>query len=93
MTSDWIAKGVVHAAVGERAHDGLRQAEIGKGLLSKRVWYSLAALRAAVNDSGGCWLNPNRPDGGTGTAAQTSRAAGWAGLGLRWRRELTTPTG
>ena len=64
MTSDWMAKGDVHAAVGERAHDGLRQAEFGKGLL-RQDWYSLAALRAAVDDSGGCWLNPNRPDGGT----------------------------
>ena len=33
MTSDWMAKGDVHAAVGERAHDGLRQAEIGERLL------------------------------------------------------------
>ena len=35
ITRAWMAKGAVHAAVGERAHDGLRQAEIGKGLLGQ----------------------------------------------------------
>ena len=64
MTSDWMAKGDGDAALGERAHDRLRQAELGEGLLrqSDTPWRRWGA---AANDSGGCWLNPNRPGGGT----------------------------
>ena len=63
MTSDWIAKGVVMPRSASAPTTGCDRPRSAKDCWD--IWYSSAALRAAANDSGGCWLNPNRPDGGT----------------------------
>ena len=63
MTSDWIAKGLVMPRLASAPTTGCDRPSSAKDCLD--IWYSSAALRAAANDSGGCLLNPNRPDGGT----------------------------